>query len=70
MSRKQPECLTPSMSLLVKLGSIAVHTGEMLSTSGHVFDLTVLQNALKDPEVSAWIEEMNKLALLPEKRRK
>ena len=69
MSRK-PECLTPSMSLLVKLGSIAVHTDEMLSTSGHVFDMTVLQNALKDPEVSAWIEEMNKLALLPVKRRK
>lgn len=65
---KKQSCLKPSAALLVKLGSIAVHVEEMLSPSGHAFDLSVLQIAFKDPEIVEWIEEMNKLALLPVKR--
>lgn len=63
------KCTAPSLSILIKLGSIAVHTDEMLSASGHAFDLAVLESLLKDPEITAWVEEMTKLALLPVKRK-
>lgn len=58
----------PSMSLLVKLGSIAVHTEEMLSPSGHGFDKIAIQQLLDDVEVKQWLNAMDKLALLPQKR--
>lgn len=60
--------LKPSMSLLVKLGSIAVHCDEMLSPVGHELDRVATQQLLNDPEVSAWIKAMAKMALLPKKR--
>lgn len=56
--------LKPEPSLLVKLGSIAVHTDEYLSAKGHHFDVSVLKALLIDVEVMEWLEEMNKLALL------
>jgi hypothetical protein len=58
----------PSKSLLIKLGSIAVHSEEMLSGGGHHFDVEVVKALLNDPEVLEWISEMDKLALLPKKR--
>jgi hypothetical protein len=61
-----PDPLKPSVQLLVKLGSIAVHADEMLSPGGHEYDKIELQTRLADPEVQAWIKEMG--AFLPVKR--
>lgn len=61
--------LAPPMSLLVKLGSIAVHAEEFLEPGGHEFDRTAMEQLLKDPEVLAWRKQMDALALLPKKRR-
>ena len=58
----------PSRTLLIKLGSIAVHAEEMLSEKGHYFDVEVLKTLLNDSDVKVWLAEMNKLALLPKKR--
>jgi hypothetical protein len=57
----------PSIALLCKLGSIAVHVDEALSTEGHQLDWTVTRMLLADPEVKQWIADMG--ALLPRKRR-
>ena len=58
----------PSKTLLIKLGSIAIHSDEMLSDTGHHFDAEVIKALLKDVEVAEWLKEMDKLALLPKKR--
>lgn len=58
------------MSLLVKLGSVAVHVEEMLSADGHVFDRIAIQDLLDDPEVRAWLRLMDANAFLPKKRRR
>lgn len=60
--------LKPSIRLLVKLGSIAVHVDEYLSPQGHEFDKEALRQLLADQEVSAWIAEMGRQAFLPVKR--
>lgn len=56
----------PSLSLLAKLGSVAVHADELLSPDVHSFDRTALEQILRDPEVTAWIKAMG--PLLPRKR--
>jgi hypothetical protein len=61
--------LAPSMTLLVKIGSIAVHAEEMLSSHGHQFDADAIKSLLADPEVVAWRKEMDGAALLPKKRK-
>ena len=58
----------PQISLLCKLGSIAVHVEEMLSVKGHAFDKHALDTALGDPEVKEWLAAMDKLSMLPRKR--
>ena len=62
------EIFEPSKTLLIKLGSIAVHTNEMLSDAGHHFDVEVLKALLNDSEITEWMAEVDKLALLPKKR--
>ncbi len=57
----------PSLSLLVKLGSLIVHADEALSKDGHPFDIRAFQDGMKDPEVKAWIEMGG--AYLPLKRK-
>ena len=58
----------PSTVLLIKLGSIVVHVQEMLSNSGHHFDVAVLDGLVnKDLEIKRWLESFPP-ALLPEKR--
>jgi hypothetical protein len=60
--------LTPPVTLLIKLGSIAVHAEEFMSSGGHEFDAVAIQGLLDDPEYREWVEEMNKMAFLPVKR--
>lgn len=62
------EALRPAASLLCKLGSIAVHSQELLSEDGHAFDRTALDTLMNDPEVKAWLKIMDSLALIPKKR--
>lgn len=66
--------LKPSMALLIKLGSIAVHADEMndygfdMRNKAWLFDLNALHSLLNDDEVKKWISQMNKLAFVPLKR--
>jgi len=60
--------LTPAATLLIKLGSIAVHAEEFMSSDGHEFDAVILRGLLDDPEVQAWRIEMDAMAFLPKKR--
>jgi hypothetical protein len=62
--------LRPDARLLCKLGSIAVHADEMLSPDGHPADQTAILGLIRDPEVAAWVAEMTKLAMVPQKRAK
>lgn len=58
--------LKPDVTLLIKLGSIIVHTEELWSPGGHEFDKIAAETLLKDPEIRDWIEAMG--AFLPLKR--
>ena len=65
--------IVPKFSLLVKLGSIAVHADELLDQSpnavrGHEHDTIAIKSLLSDPEVSQWIANMTKIGMLPVKR--
>jgi ribosome biogenesis GTPase A len=62
--------IIPLTSTLCKLGSIVVHVQEILSKKGHNFDVLALQDLVNDAEVNQWLEEMNRLALVPVKRSK
>lgn len=59
---------TPDMTLLCKLGSIIVHTEELLSPYGHEFDKAALDQLMRDPQVVEWLKGMRAMALVPEKR--
>lgn len=61
--------LKPNVSLLSKLGSIAVHLDEALSSDGHVFDKISLEVLQSDPEVKVWLAQMDKVGLVPKKRK-
>lgn len=68
------EALKPSATLLVKLGSIAVHAEEHLENfrtrpDAALFDEQALKDLLADSEVVAWREAMDAMAFLPVKRR-
>ena len=58
--------LKPSIALLCKLGSIAVHVDEYLSDDGREIDWSVLQSLIDDPEVKQWTRDMG--VYLPRKR--
>ncbi len=62
------DILKPSISILVKLGSIAVHVDEFFSPGGHEFDKTAIEQLLQDDEIKEWISQMTKAATLPVKR--
>lgn len=61
--------MKPAPGLLCKLGSIAVHAEELLSADGHQLDREAIQGLLGDAEVRAWLKEMDRLALVPRKRK-
>jgi hypothetical protein len=65
---KKNDPLKPSLTLLVKLGSLAVHIEEMLSPGGHAFDKNAIDQILNDPEVKEWLKDMDDMAFLPKKR--
>jgi hypothetical protein len=58
----------PSLSVAVKLASLAVHLEEMLSPSRHRYDVSAAETILRDPELRAYLAEMDKLTLLPVRR--
>lgn len=60
--------LKPSLTLLMKLGSIAVHAEEIISPGRHQFDIACTETLLSDPEIKEWIAAMDKMAFLPKKR--
>lgn len=60
--------LSPSVGLLVKLGSIVVHADEYWSPHGHPFDMDAAKTLLADPDVVAWIAAGSAAAMLPKKR--
>lgn len=68
MDKPSNPLFAPSISLLVKMGSVAVHADEYLSADGHDFDRIALQSLLKDPEIVGWLEGMRSMAMIPEKR--
>lgn len=43
--------------------------GALLSADRHHFDRIALQQLISDPEVSEWIEAMNAMAMVPQKRK-
>lgn len=59
---------TPTISLLVKLGSIARHAEEAIGPNGHPADWEAINSVLGDPEVSEWMAQLDSLSLLPVKR--
>jgi len=58
--------LKPSLPLLCKLGSIAVHVEEAMSSKRHVLDVEAIRGLLQDDEVKQWIKEMG--VFMPVKR--
>lgn len=62
------DIVDPPVSLLVKLGSIAVHAEELTQPGAHSLDLAALRGLLNDPEVREWLAAADALALLPIKR--
>lgn len=58
----------PSLSVIVKLGSIVVHVDELLSPDGRNLDKEVILNLMKDTEVKEWIAAATKAGFLPVKR--
>lgn len=61
--------LKPTATLLIKLGSLAVHAEEFLSPDGHGFDRIAINQLLQDPEIVEWRKTMDKMAFLPKKRK-
>jgi hypothetical protein len=61
--------LTPSIALLAKLGSIAVHADEFMSPNGHPWDREALKTLLEDGDVREFVAQMQKQALVSLKRK-
>ena len=60
--------LKPDVKLLSKLGSMVIHIEEAISAKGHPFDMVALKAIIESSEVKQWLQEMDKLALIPVKR--
>lgn len=61
--------MKPSPALLCKLGSLIVHVDEASDPlGGHKFDAIVFKQLLGDAEVTAWMDQMRALGMLPVKR--
>lgn len=56
------------LSLVVLLGSIAVHIDEYDSADGHELDLVAIRGLLSNPEIKSFIEIWTAKGYLPVKR--
>lgn len=56
-------------SLAAKVGSILVHTEEGTSSDGHEFDWHAVRALLADAQIVEWLRALQKMALVPVKRR-
>lgn len=63
-----PTPLKPALSLLVKLGSLAIHVEEFFSPGGSKFDKAAMDSVLYDNEVLTWLKAMDGMEFLPKKR--
>lgn len=61
--------LMPSVSTLVKIGSLLVHYQELASSDGHHFDKSAIDQLEADADVKEWLAAMTKKGLLPVKRK-
>lgn len=59
---------TISLTLLIKLGSIAIHAEELISPTGHIFDKGALRGLLQDKEIRELLNNPNFKVFFPEKR--
>lgn len=66
---KRASMLTPSPTLLVKLGSLIVHYQEWTSSGAHVVDRIAIDTLEAEPDVIEWIDAMNAAGMLPVKRK-
>lgn len=57
-----------SFTLLIKLGSIAIHIEELLSPKGHELDKEALKTLLEDKEVRIFLEDPKMKVFFPIKR--
>lgn len=69
MAEKIYSPLLPDAQTLIKLGSIIVHWEEYNSKNGHFLDLQTIEAMMEQDDVKKWFAEMNKMALLPLKRK-
>lgn len=56
---------TPSLPLLVKIGSALIHAKEFMGTAGHPLDKTALDALLDDADVKEWLQRGVSASLLP-----
>lgn len=63
-----PSAQSPSLRLLVKLGSIVVHADELTQPGGHEVDADAIRSLLADHEVIEWLRAMDAQSFLPKKR--
>lgn len=69
-SRKTPRYpFVMQASLAAKIGSILVHVEEGTSADGHAFDWESARALLGQADVVEWIRALQKMALVPVKRR-
>lgn len=68
VAAEKPDPLKPSLTTLIKLGSIAAHADEGTSAADHEFDMVAMRGLLADPEVVEWMAAMDAMAFLPKKR--
>jgi hypothetical protein len=78
---KPNEIFKPSATLLIKLGSLIVHYQEFVTEQvlsvytdakakpSYEFDLAAIKTLENDPEVVEWLQQMDKQAFLPKKRK-
>ena len=55
-------------TILIKLGSIAVHAKELISPQGHEFDRQAIIGLLADKEVREFLDNKDHAIFLPLKR--
>jgi len=73
MNKQKPgrtiaETFIPSLTTLIKIGSLIIHYQEWTSRDGHPQDKNAIDTLESDPEVIEWISKMTKMAFLPIKR--